>query len=224
MKIQVNWHVVGILVGALGAAVTSLESSDPKHVQYYLTALFVLHAIQSALGLDASRKIEKLSGSSGPPAAPPSPPASKAVQAAAATFCLFLLGAIAAGGGVTSAPEMQVGCGSNPGIQPLIQDTEKLGICVVQAAASDLPEAFSDPDSMLEAIASSCSAYGMATAAQILATVEEAIANSPATQVPPSSPDAGTSSLVLARLKRVRDAAAHAVARSNVARFGSSPK
>jgi hypothetical protein len=226
---KINWHIVAIVVSTVGAAVTSLESTDPKHLQYYLTAMFLLHAIQAGLGLSASKRIEKLSGNSGPPSPSAGGAGASAAAAALCIFFLFGMSVTSPGERTATAPvmtEIQAGCGaSNPNIiQPLITVGQNLGICVIQAAVGDLPEAFTDPASLIEAIASSCTKYGIATAAQILATIEEAIASSPSTQVPPSSPDAGTSSVTLLRLQKVRDAAAHVIAQNNVQAFGGTPK
>jgi hypothetical protein len=220
---NINWHVISIVLAALGAALVSLESGDPKHLQWYMTALFILHAIQSALGSNLSQEIGKLKLNAPPPSPPAVPPA------AAATFCiLFLALGFSIGDSSihrttpTEPTVTEVGCGSNPGIQPLFVAGENLGICIVQAAVGDLPEAFTDPASLLSAIASACTAYGIATAAQILATIEQAIASTPT--YPDAGGDAGFSSASLLKLQKVRDAAAHIIAQNNVAAFGGTPK
>jgi hypothetical protein len=226
---KINWHLVAIVVAAAGAAVTSLESTDPKHLQYYVTALFVLHAIQSALGWSTKQKLAKLSGDK-PPSTPGASAAATGVTSALTIWMGSICVTIVLGLSVrdyhlnaNTVVAETVGCSStNVNTKPLLADGEQLGICVVQAAASDLPEVLSgDPASLLSAIAGECAAYGVATAEQILATIEEALASQPA--VPDAGPDAGTS-IALRRLKIIREAAAHVAAQNRVTSFGGTPK
>jgi hypothetical protein len=93
------------------------------------------------------------------------------------------------------------GCAGTPSGQ-LIAPSEKLGLCVVQAAVSDLVDAISDPVSLVPAIISACAAYGVADAQSVWSVLLEYLGAAP-------SPDAGVSlsGVQLARVQRVMSAA-----------------
>jgi hypothetical protein len=93
----------------------------------------------------------------------------------------------------------------NVNTAPLIQASEKLGLCILQASVSDLVDAVTDPVSLIPAIIGSCGTYGTATAAQVLQVIEEFFAAAPASDggVTPT-----TSALSLERLQKVHAAAA----------------
>ena len=83
--------------------------------------------------------------------------------------------AIAAGLAIPLLPSCTAAQG-----QALIQPSEQLGICILQAAVGDIVEAISDPLSLIPAIISSCGAYGVATVEQVIAIIEQALSSSPA--------------------------------------------
>jgi hypothetical protein len=106
------------------------------------------------------------------------------------------------GGPRAPLAEDTVGCTAAQGAQ-LIAPSEQLGLCVLTASVSDLVDAIQDPATLVPAIIGACLQYGEATAAQILAVIEEEFASAPAV-------DSGIalSSVQAGRLKKVRDAAA----------------
>jgi len=83
-------------------------------------------------------------------------------------------------------------------LAPLVAPSEKLGMCILQAAVGDLVEAISDPASLIPAIIGSCTGYGVATVEQVVAIIEEALGASPVS-------DSGA--VLIARLKKVHAAA-----------------
>jgi len=103
---------------------------------------------------------------------------------------------------VLSPAAETVGCGP-VNAAPLVPVSEKLGMCILQAAVGDLVEAIADPVSLVQAVIGACRAYGVATIEQVIAIIEEAISSPPAV-------DAGAAPLSAAqhaRLEKVHAAA-----------------
>lgn len=103
--------------------------------------------------------------------------------------------------GVALAFVADQGCSANlPSPTPIVNSLPPLGLCVVEAAATDIVDAISDPASLIGAIVSACSRFGSATIEQIIAWVEQALSSQPAVA------DAGPSP-ASARRAKVRAAA-----------------
>jgi hypothetical protein len=102
-----------------------------------------------------------------------------------------------------------VGCANPNAVSPapLINASEQLGMCILQASVADLVDAIAAPATLIPAIIGSCIQYGEATAAQVVQLIEEYFASAPAV-------DGGLalSSTQAARLKKVHDAAKTLVA------------
>jgi hypothetical protein len=102
--------------------------------------------------------------------------------------------------------------------QAVVATLPPLGACIIEAAGGDFVEALTDPASLISAVASSCMAYGSATASVIAQVIESWFAAAPAVLGSDAAVDAvadaavsaklrGAASVQSARLRKVQAAA-----------------
>jgi len=137
------------------------------------------------------------------------------------SICIFV-------GAVFAPATVETGC-TKAQEQSVVASLPPLGACIIEAAGGDFVEAIDDPLSLVTAIATSCVAYGEATAAIIAQVIESWFAATPlaldagvdsATDAAASASDAAVSSKIQAvstqasRLLKVHAAALSILAAS----------